>query len=105
MQPQSSYSVVKCGDDWVVQAELGLGGWEDRTDWPGSLAGSRLTAVSLAPRLEPQDERTGKAVESYRAKLAEQNCGRDAEMRYCGATVTSIPSNSLPLSEIPFATE
>ena len=79
-------------------------GWEDKTDWPGSLAGSRLTAVSLAPRLEPQDERTGKAVESYRAKLAEQNCGRDAEMRYCCATIT-MTSNSLPLSEIPFATE
>ena len=65
--------------------DLPLTGWTDNTDWPAleksASEGALIIGISLEKRVEPKDEVTKRALESFRNKFVEQNCHKDDEIR------------------------
>ena len=66
--------------------DLPLTGWSDLSEWPelDSLAskGALIIGVNLEMEVEPRDDKTKKALESFRNKFVEQNCSKDDEIRH-----------------------
>ena len=65
--------------------DLPLTGWTDNTDWPAldnsASEGALIIGISLEKGVEPKDEATKRALESFRNKFVEQNCHKDDEIR------------------------
>ena len=64
--------------------DLPLTAWTDVSQWPvlETSEGALIIGVSLEMEVEPRDETTRKALESFRNKFVEQNCHKDDEIRY-----------------------
>ena len=63
--------------------DLPLTAWTDVSQWPvlETNEGALIIGVSLEMEVEPRDETTRKALESFRNKFVEQNCHKDNEIR------------------------
>ena len=66
--------------------DLPIAGWTDHTEWPDldrfGREGVDILGMKLQMEVDPRDETTGKALDSFRNKFVEQNCHKDAEIRY-----------------------
>ena len=66
--------------------DLPMSHWTDETDWPDidilAEDGTLIIGISLEKEVKPKDEKTRKALESFRNKFVEQNCHKDEQIRY-----------------------
>ena len=70
--------------------DLPLTSWEDMTDWPVLEEEPLIIGISLEKGVEPKDEGTKKALESFRNKFVEQNCHKDDEIRQGILSISSL---------------
>lgn len=65
--------------------EVPLTTWVDKTSWPSfeglALQDYHVIGIDIDPVIEPNDEKTEKAIESFRNKFVEQNCHKDNEIK------------------------
>jgi len=70
---------------YTDQQEVPLTGWSDVTEWPTltdlASQGYYIIGVDIDCAIDHKDEKTKKAIDSFRNKFVEQNCHKDDEIK------------------------